>query len=638
MIEDSALVLAREILAAPIGGARIETKLTTDQQVLARVTDGIYRQPASAIRELITNAYDADATSVVIQTDSPRFNQIRIRDDGNGFTTESLASLVHHIGGSPKRSIDGVALGVTQKEDPSRSPGGRKLIGKSGIGLFAVSQLTRHFQIITKTKGQDFRMVADVILHTHSEDEVRKERPRAEYETGDVEIWRVPAIDIESHGTDIVLLDLLPKIKENLRSEEEWARAEFIRREDPERAVTLPNFHIGRIDVKNPETILIAPRVPWAQQDSSPVRFRKLVDAVVSEAESTERNPTLEKSLDNYLRMIWTLSLSAPLEYIDGHPFDTAQDGTARVYRLSNERGGQAEEVVLKTGEKIRDKISLTSPSDTGRSKFTVFIDDVQLSRPLRIRPVTEVENPLGGPLIFVGSYTPDLSKFAKELRGGSLSFEAYILWTPKIVPKDHIGSLIRIHEASGALFDETFMKYQVAELTRLKQISVEIFVHEGMDAALNIDRESFNFAHPHYQIVAEWLHQAIRQFTNRHKALLKEVRKEQKTAAVLAGAASLNNIIAKAAFSAKNLNVSDGEYSPVKFVKEFNGAAVKEQKAGAVVFNIGSEKQFDRILPQLEAMIKILDAFGLLEGLSYKQQQHLLGSVADVLLYMKSE
>ena len=613
-MSDSAPDLVKQILDAPVGGKRVETKLKTDQQVLARVTDGIYRQPASAIRELISNAYDADATSVVIQTDAPRFDQIRIRDDGNGFSPKSLASLVHHIGGSPKRSVDGVALGVTQKEDPTKSPGGRRLIGKSGIGLFAVSQLTRHFQIITKTKGTDFRIVADVILHTHSEDEVRKERPRSEYETGNVEIWRVSATDTDSHGTEIVLLDLLPKIKENLRTEEEWARAEFRKKEEPERAESLPTFHIGRIDARNPEKILIASRLPWEPKDSPSTRFRKLIDAVTNEAESIEKNPTLEKSLDNYLRMIWTLSLSAPLEYIDEHPFDLAQDGTLRVYKLSNDRGGQAEEVALKKGERIRDRIKLNTPTDTGSSKFTVLIDDMQLARPLRMRSSPEIENPIGGPLIFVGSFTPDLSKYPKELRGGSLSFEAYIVWIPKIVPKDHIGSLIRIHEASGALFDETFMKYQVSELTRLKQISSEIFVHDGMDAALNIDREAFNFAHPHYQIVAEWLHQAIRQFTNKHKFILKELRKEKKAAAARAGADSLRDITENAATAAKNSNASSGEVSPVKFVEKFDKESEKLRNAGAIVFNVGTEKKFDRIKPQLEAMIQVLDAFGLLE------------------------
>ena len=59
-------------------------KLETDERVLARITEGIYRQPASALRELVSNAYDADATEVVILTDAPRFGQITVRDNGRG--------------------------------------------------------------------------------------------------------------------------------------------------------------------------------------------------------------------------------------------------------------------------------------------------------------------------------------------------------------------------------------------------------------------------------------------------------------------------------------------------------------------------------------------------------------------------
>ena len=62
-----------------------ETKLTTDQRVLARITDGIYREPAAALRELIFNAFDADAANVWIQTDAPRFGEISVTDDGAPF-------------------------------------------------------------------------------------------------------------------------------------------------------------------------------------------------------------------------------------------------------------------------------------------------------------------------------------------------------------------------------------------------------------------------------------------------------------------------------------------------------------------------------------------------------------------------
>ena len=63
-----------------------------------------------------------------------------------------------------------------------------------------------------------------------------------------------------------------------------------------------------------------------------------------------------------------------------------------------------------------------------------------------------------------------------------------------KIVPKETAGVLIRIRGASGTLFDPTFLNYQVSEQTRLRQITVEIFVREGLDSAINIDRESFSF------------------------------------------------------------------------------------------------------------------------------------------------
>ena len=80
----------------------VSTTLKTDERVIARVTDGIYRQPGSALRELISNAYDADATRVVISTDAPRFERIMVEDDGHGMTPEVLAHLLFHIGGSAK--------------------------------------------------------------------------------------------------------------------------------------------------------------------------------------------------------------------------------------------------------------------------------------------------------------------------------------------------------------------------------------------------------------------------------------------------------------------------------------------------------------------------------------------------------
>ena len=102
-MDESRAELASRIKGISPGDEAISTSLSTSEQVLRRVTDGIYREPWSALRELISNAYDADATTVIIQTDAPRFESIVIRDDGLGFTSETLARMIKEIGGSTKR-------------------------------------------------------------------------------------------------------------------------------------------------------------------------------------------------------------------------------------------------------------------------------------------------------------------------------------------------------------------------------------------------------------------------------------------------------------------------------------------------------------------------------------------------------
>jgi hydrogenase maturation factor HypE len=49
--------------------------------------------------------------------------------------------------------------------------------------------------------------------------------------------------------------------------------------------------------------------------------------------------------------------------------------------------------------------------------------------------------------------------------------------------------------------------------------------VSEGLDSALNIDRESFNSAHPHTVYITRWLHGALRQLATAQKRLSSEAR-----------------------------------------------------------------------------------------------------------------
>jgi len=645
--------LAKKIADNASAGKITQETLSTSTLVFKRITDGIYRQPSSALRELISNAYDADATRVVIETDAPRFETIIIRDDGIGLTDEALCWMLKFIGDSPKRGWDGVKLGVVKKNNPRLSPGGRKLIGKIGIGLFAVSQLTKEFQIITKTSGSKHRTIADVVLATHSEEDFdkpeAKRKKKRSFRTGTVKIWRVPASDISAHGTEVILRNLLPRVKQELSSREIWALCnpdEFKLKDEEGEPRKPPQYHIGCIHKDVPDMIRESDRLPWDAKDTPKIKFEKMVQALIEECGKSKTNPSLEETFDNYLKLLWTLSLQVPVDYLEKHPFDITKRDGIKTFKLGNEKKDQATEINLLGSKSIRQIMKLTSPERGRTKKFRVIVDGVELFRPISFSNLPITSHAINYPLLFVGGDRPSLDNIPEDIRGGKLAFEGYLFWNSKIVPKEHIGVLVRINDASGTLFDETFMKYPTSEQTRLKQITAEIFITEGLDAALNIDRESFNFAHPHYQYVSNWVHNSLRQFATRHKSIGKEIResKQQKE--------SIQTIDAFERFVQKRLREikadSDIEPMSVDFIKEPLDVHQK-RKAGKLVFDynrvfakyvhgrrrtakqISEQAQFEA---KIKAIARILGAFELFDNLTYDQQQGLLTEIVAILSF----
>lgn len=642
-VSDDERRFTEEMRASLESGEPAEAILRTDDRVLARITDGIYRQPSSALRELISNAYDADATEVYIDTDAPRYSRIEIRDNGLGMDEEALSRLIHHIGGSSKRTGLGKEIGTTSQDDPTLSPGGRRLIGKIGIGLFSVSQLTSHFQIITKIKGHNYRLVADVILKTYMEDD----KGEAEnFETGKVKVLAVPAEDTDSQGTEIILRQLHPRARNILRSKERWDRyfeQQTLDESERDPAVTRPAFHVGVLDKEpDPDDCALVfkepPELPWVREDTPLEKFEKLRGALTEQVGTATERPDLATTLDTYLSMLWALSLSAPLEYLGKHPFDLCLDDDPVPYLLTNTRG-RASQIELKAGQKIRDATGLTSSAEAAAGGFQVFIDGVELRRPITFEWWPSERQAIKNPLIFVGRYAPDLSKIPASVRGGDLEFEAYLFWNSKVVPKENNGVLVRINGASGALFDDTFMKYQVSEQTRLRQTVAEIFVTKGLDAALNIDRESFNFAHPHYVLMSNWLHRALRQLANTHKALGEAIRSEQSQERETQGIDRLNRFVERSWHLARRETTE--RPPPVEMVASPEAAAVRRQQ-GVIAFDRtklsaanpagkNAAKEKDERERKVAAVATILDGFGVLDDMPYEEQHRLLNAILAV-------
>ena len=107
-----------------------------------RELSGIYKPFVKAVKELISNAYDADSETVHIEI-SQDFNTIVISDDGVGMTPADIRSDFTRIGGSYARHERGE---ITKK--------GRQRIGSKGIGFVAPARYCCKMQVVSSTVGR----------------------------------------------------------------------------------------------------------------------------------------------------------------------------------------------------------------------------------------------------------------------------------------------------------------------------------------------------------------------------------------------------------------------------------------------------------------------------------------------------
>lgn len=454
----------------------------------------------------------------------PSIDSHRTNQATDKLSAKGICNLVKSIGGSAKRTPLSTDLQISNKEDLSKSSGGRKLIGKLGIGLFSVAQLSNHFRIITKQRGEQHRLIADIVLKIYEEDTVHD--ASGEYVSGDVSIWQEDASDIDAQGTEILILNVKKQVQETLRSKERWSDGQVPDDDDDMQPIDPPDFHIGVFDTKENDTIETTASLPWDSSSAPSEKMLLLYEAIQAQHGKKTARPKLEDALDNYLQAIWDLSLSIPVDYVHLHPFDLTKKDGIRYFKFKEQLKGSADEIKLKDKDTLRSVMKLQCPERGGNSNFSVYIDGIQLLRPVAFIDQPKSNHRIKDSMLFAGSIDVDLSDRSIEVSGGKhLSFEAYLFWNSLILPKENQGILIRIGDASGTLFDSTFMKYQISEQSRLKQLSGEIYIKSGLDAALNIDRESFNTSHPHYRLVMNWLHGAIKQFSNTNKAIGRSIR-----------------------------------------------------------------------------------------------------------------
>jgi hypothetical protein len=106
---------------------------------IIRELSGIYKPFVKAFKELISNAYDADASTITIAV-ARDFSSIEVQDNGLGLTPVEFHRDFARLGGSTAWLNEG------------RSPGGRPRIGYKGIGFLAVARYCSRMEIESTTK------------------------------------------------------------------------------------------------------------------------------------------------------------------------------------------------------------------------------------------------------------------------------------------------------------------------------------------------------------------------------------------------------------------------------------------------------------------------------------------------------
>lgn len=378
--------------------------------VLADISLGIYRTPANALKELVSNAFDADATRVIINTGYPYFRTITCRDNGNGMNSEDFQEIMSKIGGSVKRK------GGRQFTDS-----GRPIIGKIGIGILAIAQICQRFTIMSSQKGSMEKFEAKVDF-----------RGLASEEAKDISLGSDKAKDIGSY----IIFDHLP--------EEADAHYTRIVLEDIE-----PGFKNRLVETSGPESKI---------QD---FHFKK-GDPKVLEEFIEWLTTTNAREIPDYYRLIWELSITCPVPYL--------QKGPVRRSRVI---------------PKI--KKSLLSYG------FSVKIDGLELKKLILFPSSPNIIKKEDDFFVYPIA-------FDEIVNGSRLAFEGYIYHQRiSIRPSELRGLLIRVRNVAIGMYDKSLMNYPKPQGPRMSGISSEIYVEAGLEEALNVDRNSFRETDPHY-------------------------------------------------------------------------------------------------------------------------------------------
>ena len=407
-------------------------KIKVSSKILGHISGGIYRSPADAIKELVSSAFDADATRVAITTNWPSFDIITCRDNGSGMEQEKFERIItQEIGESTKRvANDGNANDVTDL--------GRPIIGWLGIGMLGIAQICHEFRVISHHKETQTAFRARVRLEDFLREKVSDIPPDpAAQQSINVGEFMVEPIDYEpdNAGTYVIASQV---------------RSAFLRQ-----------FRAT------------------SGEERLPSKFSAFLKTI-HRARSV-------KALGDYWQMVWELTVACPVPYVETGPFDWDKI----------EVEPELKKRLIDLQESLR------------AYQFQVVVDGLSLRKPNQY--------PLAAPQIPKHKQTTGkLFAVNKEVEVYGQTFKLYgyiyLQNGQAVEPMELRGLLIRIRNTAIGTYDPTLFTYPKIPAPHFNWLSGEIYVEDGLEFALNMDRDSFNEMHPHFAKLKEIIHNLLKQ------------------------------------------------------------------------------------------------------------------------------
>lgn len=244
-----------------------KAQINVSARIIADISSGIYRTPANALKELISNSFDADADTVFITTNYPEFDIFTISDNGSGMSSTQFSEVMGRIGGSDKRVPIGDTPGFTKL--------GRPIIGKIGIGVLAVAQICRKFTVISSTIDKPERFEATIDLNPfHEQDAYKLNLPDKRVNIGEYDIYENIEEEVNISYTKIILEEIEQGFRDRLQNK-------------PEKSMDF------KFKDKNPKTF---------------------------EEFTTWMEDKRAHRIPEYLKLLWELAIISPVPYLEKGP------------------------------------------------------------------------------------------------------------------------------------------------------------------------------------------------------------------------------------------------------------------------------------------------------------------------------